>query len=308
MKHVPVLVREVLKYLPADPDGITLDMTGGGGGHSAAMLKQISVKGRLIILDRDPEAVVRLKERFEHESNVTVVQCNFADFDQALDSLNIPAVTSVLADFGVSLFHLKSAERGFSFRSEGPLDMRMNPADRLTAYDVVNGYSQETLANIIRKYGEEDFAWNIASAIVSVRAVKKVETTTQLADIVASAVPKRAQKPGISPATKTFQALRIYVNGELDAIEKMLTKLEKYVAVGGRAAFISFHSLEDRLVKDYFREFEKDCVCPPELPVCVCGKVRTFRQITKKPITAKEDEINMNPLSRSAKMRVAERV
>lgn len=308
MKHVPVLVREVLKYLPADPDGITLDMTGGGGGHSAAMLKQISVKGRLIILDRDPEAVVRLKERFEHESNVTVVQCNFADFDQALDSLNIPAVTSVLADFGVSLFHLKSAERGFSFRSEGPLDMRMNPADRLTAYDVVNGYSQETLANIIRKYGEEDFAWNIASAIVSARAVKKVETTTQLADIVASAVPKRAQKPGISPATKTFQALRIYVNGELDAIEKMLTKLEKYVAVGGRAAFISFHSLEDRLVKDYFREFEKDCVCPPELPVCVCGKVRTFRQITKKPITAKEDEINMNPLSRSAKMRVAERV
>lgn len=308
MKHVPVLIREVLRYLPADPDGITLDMTGGGGGHSAAMLKEISVKGRLIILDRDPEAVARLKERFEHESNVTVVQSNFSDFDQALESLKISTVSSVLADFGVSLFHLKSAERGFSFRSEGPLDMRMNPADRLTAYDVVNGYSQETLANIIRKYGEEDFAWNIASAIVTARAVKKLETTTQLAEVIATAVPKRAQKPGISPATKTFQALRIHVNGELDAIETMLSKLEKYVSVGGRAAFISFHSLEDRLVKDYFRECERDCVCPPELPVCVCGKVRTFKQITRKPITAKDDELNMNPLSRSAKMRVAERV
>lgn len=308
MKHVPVLIREVLKFLPVDPDGITLDMTGGGGGHSAAMLKEISVKGRLIVLDRDPEAVERLKERFQEHPNVTVVQSNFSDFDKVLDSLDISSVSSVLADFGVSLFHLKSAERGFSFRNDGPLDMRMNPADRLTAEEVVNSYSRETLANLIRKYGEDDFAWNIASAIATARAVKRIETTVQLADIIASAVPKKAQKPGISPATKTFQALRIYVNGELDAIEKMLSKLEQYVAPGGKAAFISFHSLEDRLVKDYFREFEKECVCPPGMPICTCGKVRTFRQLTRKPITAREDEINMNPLSRSAKMRVAERV
>lgn len=308
MKHVPVLIREVLKFLPVDPDGITLDMTGGGGGHSAAMLKEISVKGRLIILDRDPEAVVRLKERFKEHPNVSVVQSNFSDFDKALESLDISSVSSVLADFGVSLFHLKSAERGFSFRNDGPLDMRMNPADRLTAHEVVNSYSRETLANLIRKFGEDDFAWNIASAIVTARAIKKIDTTVQLADIIASAVPRKAQKPGISPATKTFQALRIYVNGELDAIEKMLGKLEQYVDVGGKAAFISFHSLEDRLVKDFFKEFEKECVCPPGMPICTCGKIRTFRQLTRKPITAKEDEIEMNPLSRSAKMRVAERV
>ncbi len=308
MKHIPVLIREVLKFLPVDPDGITLDMTGGGGGHSAAMLKEISVKGRLIILDRDPEAVVRLKERFQEHANVTVVQSNFSEFDEALDSLGISTVSSVLADFGVSLFHLKSAERGFSFRNDGPLDMRMNPADRLTAQEVVNSYSRETLANLIRKYGEEDFAWNIATAIVAARAIKKIDTTLQLAEIIASAIPRKAQKPGISPATKTFQALRIYVNGELDAIEKMLGKLEARIDKGGRAAFISFHSLEDRLVKDYFKEFEKECVCPPGFPVCVCGKARTFRQITRKPITAKDDELEMNPLSRSAKMRVAERV
>ena len=308
MKHVPVLIREVLKYLPVDPDGITLDMTGGGGGHSAAMLDRISVKGRLVILDRGPEAVARLNERFKEHSNVTVVHSNFSDFDEALESLGISTVSSVLADFGVSLFHLKSAERGFSFRSDGPLDMRMNPEDRLTAQEVVNSYSRETLANLIRKYGEEDFAWNIASAIVTARAIKKIDTTLKLAEIVASAVPRKAQKPGINPATKTFQALRIYVNGELDAIEKMLGKLEQYVDIGGRVALISFHSLEDRLVKDYFKEFEKECVCPPGLPVCVCGKVRTFRQITRKPITPKEDELQMNPLSRSAKMRVAERV
>ncbi|MGE4317604.1 MAG: 16S rRNA (cytosine(1402)-N(4))-methyltransferase RsmH [Deferribacterales bacterium] len=298
----------MLKFLPVDPDGITLDMTGGGGGHSAAMLKEISVKGRLIILDRDPEAVARLKERFKEHANVTVVQSNFSDFDEALDSLGISTVSSMLADFGVSLFHLKSAERGFSFRNDGPLDMRMNPADRLTAHEVVNNYSRETLANLIRKYGEEDFAWNIATAIVAARAIRKIDTTLQLAEIIASAIPRKAQKPGISPATKTFQALRIYVNGELDAIEKMLGKLEARIDKGGRAAFISFHSLEDRLVKDYFKEFEKECVCPPGFPVCVCGKSRTFRQITRKPITAKDDELEMNPLSRSAKMRVAERV
>ncbi len=308
MKHVPVMIREVLRYLPVDPDGITLDMTGGGGGHSAAMLKEISAKGRLIVLDRDPDAVVRLKERFAEYTNVTVIHSNFSDFDQVLDELGIRSVSSVLADFGVSLFHLKTAERGFSFRSQGPLDMRMNPADRLTAAEVVNSYSRETLANLIRKYGEDDFAWNIATAIVAARAIKKIETTVQLADIIASAVPKKAQKPGVHPATKSFQALRIYVNGELDAIEKMLGKLEKYMDKGGRAAFISFHSLEDRLVKDYFREFEKECICPPGMPVCTCGKVRTFRQITRKPLTAKEDEVEMNPLSRSAKMRVAERV
>ena len=308
MKHIPVLMREVLKYLPADPDGITLDMTGGGGGHSAAMLEKISEKGRLIILDRDLDAVERLKDRFKGDSRVTIVHSNFSEFDLVLDELGISSVTSVLADFGVSLYHLKVAERGFSFRSEGPLDMRMNQNERLSASEVVNSFSREELSDIIRKYGEENFAWNIAGAIVTVRETELIETTTRLAEIVASAVPRKAQKPGINPATKTFQALRIYVNSELESIETMLGKLEDRVKEGGIAAFISFHSLEDRIVKDAFREFEKECVCPPELPVCICDKKRTFKQLTRKPLEPQKDEIEANPLSRSSKMRVAKRV
>jgi 16S rRNA (cytosine1402-N4)-methyltransferase len=302
------MVREVLKYLPTDPDGITLDMTGGGGGHSAAMLERISVKGRLIILDRDPDAVERLRKRFADKPNVTVVQSNFSDFDIALNNLGITSVSAVLADFGVSLYHLKDADRGFSFRSEGPLDMRMNPEDMLSASDIVNTYSRENISKIIKKYGEENFAWNIAGAIVEARSIKKIETTTQLAEIVASAVPRKFHKPGIHPATKTFQGLRIAVNSELESIEIMLSKLEKYVEVGGRAVFISFHSLEDRIVKDAFREFEKKCVCPPELPICNCDKQRTFKQLTRKPLLPKDDELEMNPPSRSAKIRVAQGV
>lgn len=308
MKHIPVMIREVLKYLPADPDGITLDMTGGGGGHSAAILEKMSVKGKLIILDRDLDAVARLKERFSDHSNVTVVHSNFSNFDEVLDNLHIHTVSSVLADFGVSLYHLKDADRGFSFRSEGPLDMRMNRKEMLSAEEVVNTNSRESLSNIIKRYGEENFAWNIAGAIVNARQNERITTTTRLAEIVESAVPKKMQKPGIHPATKTFQAIRIFVNGELDSIEKMLSKLEDYMEPGGKACFISFHSLEDRIVKEFFREFEKECICPPELPVCSCSKVKTFKQITRKPLTAKEDEVERNPLSRSAKMRVAERV
>jgi len=283
-------------------------MTGGGGGHSASLLEKISVKGKLIILDRDLDAVARLKERFAAKPNVTVVHSNFSDFDKVLKDLDIHSVNSVLADFGVSLFHLKTAERGFSFRGDGPLDMRMNQKDSLSAYDVVNTYSRENLSSIIKKYGEENFAWNIAGAIVRARETEKIDSTLKLAEIIGSAVPKQAQKQGINPATKTFQALRIFVNGELDAIEKMLEKLPQYVEPGGKVALISFHSLEDRIVKNAFREFEKDCVCAPGLPVCNCDKVSTFRQITRKPLEAKEDEKEMNPLSRSAKMRVAERV
>jgi len=308
MKHIPVMIREVLKYLPADPDGITLDMTGGGGGHSAAMLEKISDRGGLVILDRDLDAVARLRKKFAENRNVTVVHSNFSDFDLVLYELGINSVSSVLADFGVSLFHLKDAERGFSFRNDGPLDMRMNQEDKVSAYEVVNSYSRENLSGIIKKYGEENFAWNIAGKIAEAREHSKIETTLQLAEIAAKGVPREAQKPGINPATKTFQALRIYVNSELESIEKMLSKLEDYVDERGVAAFISFHSLEDRIVKEAFREFEKECICPPELPVCNCGKVRTFRQITRRPVEAGDDEVEKNPLSRSAKLRIARRV
>ncbi|PLX68665.1 MAG: 16S rRNA (cytosine(1402)-N(4))-methyltransferase [Denitrovibrio sp.] len=308
MKHIPVMIREVLKYLPADPDGITLDMTGGGGGHSAAMLEKMSDKGRLIILDRDLDAVARLNEKFAENTNVTVVHSNFSNFDQALDELGIHSVTSILADFGVSLYHLKVAERGFSFRSEGPLDMRMNQDEKLSASDVVNTYSREDLSDIIRKYGEDNFAWKIAGAIVRAREESPIETTTRLAEVVATAIPRAAQKQGINPATKTFQALRIYVNSELDSIEEMLGKLERYVEVGGKVAFISFHSLEDRIVKEVLKGYEKECICAPGLPVCICDKKRTFKQVTRKPMEPKPDEVEMNPLSRSSKLRVAERV
>jgi 16S rRNA (cytosine1402-N4)-methyltransferase len=272
------------------------------------MLEKISERGRLIILDRDLDAVERLKDRFEGDSRVTIIHSNFSEFDLVLDELGIPSVTSVLADFGVSLYHLKVAERGFSFRSEGPLDMRMNQNERLSASDVVNSFSREELSDIIRKYGEDSFAWNIAGAIVAARETESINTTTRLAEIIATAVPRKAQKPGINPATKTFQALRIYVNSELESIETMLGKLEDRVSEGGIAAFISFHSLEDRIVKDAFREFEKECVCPPEMPVCICDKKRTFKQLTRKPLEPQKDEVEANPLSRSSKMRVAQRV
>jgi 16S rRNA (cytosine1402-N4)-methyltransferase len=306
--HKPVLLNEVLSFLPVREDGVLIDLTGGFGGHSAAMNDKLSRGAVHLILDRDPESVERLRQRFADKPNVRVFHKNFGSFDEVLDEAGVEKADGLLADFGISAMQVRDGARGFSFREDGPLDMRMDNTGGITAADVVNSYSRETLSEIITKYGEERFAWRIAGAIEKRRALKKFSATKDLADIVASAVPMRFHKKGFHPATKTFQAVRIHVNAELEEIDSMLGKLENRINIGGRAVFISFHSLEDRLVKERFRYFEKECVCPPGQIICTCGKKRTFKPLKRKPIVPSEEEIAENPLSRSAKLRAAERV
>lgn len=306
--HKPVLLDEVLSFLPSKEDGVLLDLTGGFGGHSAAMNEKLDKNAQHIILDRDPESVERLRNRFKTYSNVKVFHKNFGDFDEVLEEIGIAKVDGILADFGVSTMQIRDGARGFSFREDGPLDMRMNNAEGFTAADVVNELSREELSTIIDKYGEERFAWRIAGAIEEARSKANFTTTRELAETVFKAVPAKFHKKGFHPATQTFQAIRIFVNKELDEIEKMLSKLEDRVNPDGVAAFISFHSLEDRLVKEQFRYYEKECICPVEQIICRCSKKRTFKQLTRKPIAPSAAEIAENPLSRSAKLRVAKRV
>lgn len=306
--HKPVLMEELIENLVINPDGIYLDCTGGGGGHALKVYKKLSSGGRLIILDRDKDAVKRLKEMFAGCENVTVIHSNFAAVDLVLNDLGIGQVTGLYADFGLSNYQLMDENRGFSFRKSGFLDMRMNKSDEITAYEVVNNYPKETIVNILKKYGEEPFAARIADSIVKKRVLKKIESTTELASIISEAVPKKFHKHGQNPATKSFQAIRIFINKELESIESLLNKIDKIVEKAGRVVFISFHSLEDRLVKDMLNFYAKDCICPPEFPECRCDKKKTFKIITKKPLTPKESEVKRNPLSRSAKMRVAEKV
>lgn len=306
--HVPVLLKPLVDLMQIRPDGLYVDCTGGGGGHASAVLEKLGESGRLIVLDRDTDAVERLTQKFAGDSRVTVVHANFRDTDQVLAQLGIETVDGLYADFGVSTFQLKTGERGFSFILDGPLDMRMDKTGGISAADVVNSYSGDTLINILRKYGEEPMAKRIVEHILQRRVLKRFETTGDLAEVIKNAVPKKFHKKGIHPATQSFQAIRIFVNAELEAIERLVGTVEKYVRVGGRVATISFHSLEDRLVKDIFTRYAKECVCPPGLPACVCGKKASFRLITRKPVVADEAELAVNPYARSAKMRVCERV
>lgn len=304
--HIPVLLEESLSYLNVSGEGVYVDCTGGGGGHSNAILQRIK-DGKLIILDRDPDACERLFQRFRGFGNVEVVNENFANIEAILDSRNTKA-NGILADFGVSTFQISNTGRGFSFRYEENLDMRMDPKIEISAYDVINNFSQETIENIIKKYGEDPFAKKIAYHIVKVRSFKKIRTTKELADVVASAIPAKFHKKGMHPATRTFQAIRIFVNKELEAIESLLKSLEHILLPKGRAVFISFHSLEDRIVKDFLNFYAKQCVCPPGQPVCNCGKKQTFRVLTRKPVLPSKDEVIKNPYSRSAKLRAGERL
>lgn len=306
--HISVLYHELIDSLNVEPDGTYVDCTGGGGGHAALLLQKLSQKGRLIILDRDVEAVERLKEKFAGDNRVIVVHSNFADIDKALHDLGIKEVEGVYADFGVSSFQLQDGSRGFSFRKDGPIDMRMDTSCGEPVSEVVNTFSESNLSTIIYKYGEERFANSIAKAIVKRRAVKPFSNTLDLADVVRGAIPKKFHKKGINPATKTFQAFRIFVNGELDAVEALMSKIASLIKVKGRFAAISFHSLEDRIVKEWLNQYALTCVCPAEFPVCVCNKKAEFKIINKKPILPMEKEVVENPLSRSAKLRVAERI
>ena len=298
-KHISVLLNETIDSLNIKPDGIYIDGTAGGAGHSREIAKRLST-GRLIALDRDPDAVKTATERLK-DYNATVVQCNFADMKQAIDSLGIDKVDGILLDLGVSSYQLDNGERGFSYKYEAPLDMRMSQ-NGITAADLINTLSVDELTKIFRDYGEEKFAYKIANNIVRQREIKKVETTTQLADIIATCYPAAARRDG-NPARKCFQALRIAVTDELGSLERALDMAFDMLNVGGVLSIITFHSLEDRIVKQRFKEYCTGCICPPDFPVCVCGKKPRGRLQFKKPVTATEGELAVNQRSRSAKLR-----
>lgn len=305
--HVPVLLEECLEGLAIDPAGIYLDGTAGGAGHS----RQIALRldgaqgGRLISLDQDPDAVATARARLAGLP-ATVVQINFRYAGQALDELGIPQINGALLDLGVSSHQLDDAARGFSYRADAPLDMRMSQQGE-TAADLVNTASREELSRILRDYGEEPYAWQIAGRIVDLRETAPFETTLQLAEAVASAMPPAQRRKNKNPARRTFQALRIAVNHELDALDEGLDTIFEHLAPGGRLCVITFHSLEDRLVKNKFRRWATACTCPPEFPVCVCGGKAKAKLVNHKPIEAGGQELEENRRSRSAHLRVLEK-
>lgn len=299
-KHTTVLLRETVDGAFSDPKGVYADLTTGGGGHSLELAKRLS-GGRLICLDQDAEALDAAGGRLKGYP-VTFVRRNFRDLEKVLDELGIETLDGIIADLGVSSHQLDDAERGFSFHNDAPLDMRMS-GEGLSARDVVNVYTEEELRRILFEYGEEKFAPKIARAIVTERGKNPIETTGQLAEIIKNSVPA-AYRREKNPCRKSFQAIRIEVNGELDALDSVLEIGFNRLKIGGRMSIITFHSLEDRIVKNRFREFCTGCTCPPEFPVCVCGKLPRGELITKKPITPSEEELESNSRSRSAKLRV----
>ena len=306
--QISVLLNECIDNLNIRPDGIYVDGTMGGGGHSLEIAKRLTT-GRLICIDQDPNAHEAAGKRLaEYKDRITFVRDNFGNIANILDSLGIEKIDGMLLDIGVSSHQLDEAERGFSYQQDAPLDMRMNPDRPFSAYDVVNGYDEDELDRVIFTYGEERWARRIAQFIVKEREAKPIETTGELVDIIKKAVPKGARKDGPHPAKRTFQAIRIEVNGELEVLQRAIDDVAARLAVGGRLCIITFHSLEDRIVKEAFRKQENPCICPPQFPVCVCGKKPLGRVITRKPILPSKEELEENPRSRSAKLRVLEGV
>ena len=306
MGHVPVLSQEAIAFLQPRPGGVAVDCTLGAGGHARLLLEAIQPGGRLLAIDRDPAAVAGGRAQLsEFEPPATVVRGDFADLDRIAREQGFTQVDAVLFDFGISSDQLDDPGRGFSFREEGPLDMRMDPEHGVSAADVVNQLSERELAGVIRRYGEERWAARIAQFIVHRRPLR---TTRDLASAVEAAIPRRAWPADIHPATRTFQAIRIQVNDELDAIERGLKAALSILSPGGRMAAISFHSLEDRTVKTFFSAESKDCVCPPQQPVCTCAHRASLRLLTRKPVTASAAELSANPRARSARLRAAERI
>lgn len=303
--HVSVLLAECIEGLAIRPDGIYLDGTAGGAGHSKEIAKRLTT-GRLYALDQDPDAVAVATERLQGLP-ATVIRSNFRNAKQALEQAGLPALNGVLLDLGVSSHQLDARERGFSYLGDAPLDMRMSQSGP-TAADLVNSLSREELARILKEYGEEPYAWQIAGKIVTARESAQITTTSRLAEVIVSAFPPAVRRKEKNPARRSFQALRIAVNGELDALSEGLDALFDLLAPGGRFCIITFHSLEDRLVKQRFRSWCTACTCPPEFPVCVCGGVAKAKQITRKPIEASEEELAVNRRSRSAKLRIIEKI
>ncbi|MCM1269820.1 MAG: 16S rRNA (cytosine(1402)-N(4))-methyltransferase RsmH [Ruminococcus flavefaciens] len=303
--HVPVLAAECIEGLNICPDGIYVDGTAGGGGHSSLIASRLNEKGKLISLDRDPDAVAAATKRLAVFGNAQVVHSNYSQIRDVLDELGIEAVDGILMDLGVSSFQLDEGSRGFSYHVDAPLDMRMSK-EGISAADVVNTYSEQELARIIFEYGEEKFSRRIAANIVKERENVRIETTVQLADIIRNSVPQKARRDK-NPCKKTFQAIRIAVNGELDHLSKGLDEAFYSLKAGGRLAVITFHSLEDRLVKQRFAGWCRGCICPPDFPQCVCGHKPQGILVNRKPIEANDEELERNNRSRSAKLRIIER-
>lgn len=303
--HISVLLNECIEGLNINPNGIYVDGTAGGGGHSAEILKKL-VCGKLISIDRDPDAITTISERFKNEPNSIIVNGCFGDMKKLLNDRGIYQVDGVLLDIGVSSHQLDTDERGFSFHKDAPLDMRMSQSGT-SAEDLVNDLSYEELRDIIYRYGEDKFAPSIAKGIVKAREEERITTTLQLAEIIKNSVPQKVRREG-HPARKTFQALRIEVNGELTQLENGLDEAFEMLSPKGRLAVISFHSLEDRIVKQKMASWCRGCTCPKDFPVCVCGNVPKAKLVNRKPIEATQEELDKNPRSRSAKLRVCEKI
>lgn len=307
-KHISVLFEETLEGLNVKPDGIYVDGTMGGAGHGRAICERLSSKGRYIGIDQDEAAILTGSERLSpYQDRVTIVRSNYADMVSVVHGLGIEKVDGILLDLGVSSYQLDTAERGFSYREDAPLDMRMDQRQQMTARDIVNDYSEMDLFRIIREYGEDRFAKNIAKHIVKEREQAPIETTGQLAEIIKHAIPAKIRATGGHPAKRTFQAIRIELNRELTVLEDSLNDMIELLNPGGRLCIITFHSLEDRIVKNSFRKNENPCTCPPGFPVCTCGQVSKGRVITRKPILPGEKELEENLRSKSAKLRIFER-
>lgn len=308
--HLPVLFNECIELLRIRADGIYVDCTAGGGGHSGGIIDQLGPKGLLISLDKDDEALAacnRVKEEKKSSAQWKIIKSDFSAFASVLDDLGIKMVDGILADLGVSSHQLDTADRGFSYASDGPLDMRMDDKQKLTAEIVINRYSEDQISKILRSYGEERYSGRIASAIVNERKSSPIRTTAELSRIIMKAMPAKSKNEDQHPARRSFQAIRIEVNHELDSISKLLEDAPSYLRPGGRLAVISFHSLEDRLVKETFRTLEDPCICPREFPVCVCNRKPFGKSVSRRAIEASEAEASQNKRSRSAKLRVFER-
>lgn len=305
--HIPVMLSEAVEGLSVKPGGVYVDATLGGGGHSAKILSELG-EGILIAFDLDEWALNNARERFAGEERVTLVNDNFKRIPEVLTDMGIDKIDGAIFDLGISSPQIDTPERGFSYMHDAPLDMRMDLNATKNAYDVVNGYSEEALTGVFREYGEEKAAYRIAEDIVRTRKVKPIESTFELAKIIERHYPANPRKRSGHPAKRVFQALRIEVNDELDGLSEAIEKTTLRLKPGGRIAVITFHSLEDRIVKNVFKELEKDCTCPKNFPVCVCGKRKEIEVLTKKPITAGEEELTKNPRAASAKLRIAERV
>lgn len=307
-KHVPVLLDEVIDGLDIKKDGCYVDCTMGGGGHSSAILSHLE-RGRLIGFDKDDDAISVCKERFKNKSNVTVIKSDFKNAPQLLKEMGLAGeIDGILIDLGVSSYQIDNSERGFSFLHNGRLDMRMDKSQKLSAYEVVNSYSEKQLLQVLYEYGEEGNAKNIVKNILKAREIKPIETTFELKEIIEKSFPKKViyGKGGVSK--QTFQAIRIEVNGELEGLKECLQNLIGLLHKGGRLAVISFHSLEDRIVKNVFKLSCTDCICPPKTPVCICGHKAVAKLITRKPIIATSSELQENSRSSSAKLRIIEKI